>query len=430
MTEAPAGRTSPSAVPPRNSPDHDAWLAAEASRLIDFAVPAADPDGGFGWLDDSGAIEPGGPRPTWITCRMTYCFALAAIEGRPGAAELVDHGVTALRGALHDDAHGGWYAEWPGQTAAGDAPGSKDAYPHMFVLLAASAATVAGRPGAPELLAEALDVVRGRFFQDGLCVESWDETFTTLDPYRGANANMHAVEAFLAAADATGDDWWRQSALSIADKLINTQARAHDWRLPEHYSSDWEPQPDYNHDRPADAFRPYGATIGHGLEWSRLLLHLEAALAEPPAWLRECSVALFDRAVADGWNADGAPGFVYTTDWDGTPVVRERMHWVLAEALGAAITLHAATGDERYVELYDSWWSYAAQYLLDERGSWNHELDEQNRPAGTVWKGKPDVYHALQAVLLPNLPLAPTFARAMEQGAPGRRLIGGGAQQG
>ena len=43
-----------------------------------------------------------------------------------------------------------------------------------------------------------------------------------------------------------------------------------------------------------------------------------------------------DRAVRDGWAVDGAPGFAYTTDWAGAPVVRTRMHWVAAEAIGAA----------------------------------------------------------------------------------------------
>ena len=73
-----------------------------------------------------------------------------------------------------------------------------------------------------------------------------------------------------------------------------------------------------NRDRPDDQFQPYGATVGHGLEWSRLLLHLEASLADPPDWLLPAAEALFDRAVADGWAVDGADGFVYTTDWDGT----------------------------------------------------------------------------------------------------------------
>lgn len=42
---------------------------------------------------------------------------------------------------------------------------------------------------------------------------------------------------------------------------------------------------------------------------------------------------LYNRAVGDGWNADGAPGIVYTTDWNGKPVVHDRMHWTLAEAI-------------------------------------------------------------------------------------------------
>ena len=29
------------------------------------------------------------------------------------------------------------------------------------------------------------------------------------------------------------------------------------------------------------------------------------------------------------------------------------------------------------------------------------------------WSGKPDVYHALQATLLPRLPLSPMFAAAL-----------------
>ena len=64
---------------------------------------------------------------------------------------------------------------------------------------------------------------------------------------------------------------------------------------------------------------------------------------------------LFHRAVAEGWSVDGADGFVYTTDWDGTPVVRERMHWVVAEAICAAAALHQATGRQEYDDRYRAW---------------------------------------------------------------------------
>ena len=51
-------------------------------------------------------------------------------------------------------------------------------------------------------------------------------------------------------------------------------AEPHAWRIPEHFNPRWEPQLEHNRDRPDDQFQPYGATVGHGLEWSRLLLHL------------------------------------------------------------------------------------------------------------------------------------------------------------
>jgi len=407
-------------------------LDDECRRLIDFARRSVDPRGGFGWLDDHGELDASQPLHLWINARMTHVFGLAHLLDVDGAGELADRGIAALSGLLHDDVNGGWWSEVDahGRPLADE----KGAYDHAFVLLAASTGVQAGRPGARELLADAASVVAGRFWDDeaGACVEQWDGAWQRLDPYRGANANMHAVEAFLAAADATGDDVWRQRAVRIAERLIDREARSAGWRIPEHYDERWVPQPDYARENPADPFRPFGATIGHALEWSRLLLHLDAATSaavEPSeasgsaeddggeasrSWLVPAAQSLFDLAVSDGWDVDGAPGLVYTVDWDGVPVVRHRMHWVVAEGIAAAATLYQATGEERYLRHYDTWWAYAQQHLVDrEHGSWWHELDPGNHPAATVWQGKPDVYHAVQATLVPRLPLAPGMAAAL-----------------
>ncbi len=131
------------------------------------------------------------------------------------------------------------------------------------------------------------------------------------------------------------------------------------------------------------------------------------------------AVALFDAGVREGWAVDGADGFVYTVDWDGSPVVRQRMHWVVAEALAAAATLARVTGDPAYEAWHQRWWGYADRHLLDrERGSWHHELDPANRPAAGTWSGKPDVYHAFQATLVPRLPVWPPFAAALSTRRP------------
>ncbi|MCB0909452.1 MAG: AGE family epimerase/isomerase, partial [Nocardioidaceae bacterium] len=354
------------------------------------------------------------PVELWITCRMTHVACLGVLAGEPAAPggpgpdalrALAEHGIASLTGPLADDEHGGWFSAAGAQGAVDD---TKAAYAHAFVVLATSSATVAGIEGAAALLDEALHVHDERFWDEaeGLVVETWDRSWSAAEPYRGVNAVMHTVEAYLAAGDATGDPVWHERAGRMA-RRVRDWAAANEWRIPEHFDPSWSPVPDFNKDRPADPFRPYGATIGHGLEWARLLIQVDAGLADAAA-------ALYDRAVVDGWAVDGADGFVYTTDWQGTPVVRERMHWVVAEAVNAASALERVTGEQRYLADAARWWAYADRHLVDhERGSWHHELDADNRPSATVWPGKPDVYHAYQAALLPDLPLVPSFAAAL-----------------
>jgi sulfoquinovose isomerase len=396
------------------TPAHSRWLEAEGDRLLDFGRASRHPDGGFAWLDDSGGPELGRPVELWVTCRMTHCYALGDLLGRPGCAALVEHGVAALRGRMRDPRHGGWYAQ-----VGPDGPVVRDktAYEHAFVVIAASSVAAAGLPGGEELLDEALTVLLERFWDDehGMVVEQWDESFSTLDGYRGVNANMHTVEALMSAADVLEDSSLRDRAARIVTRVVHQLAAGNSWRIPEHFDDTWTPVLDYNVDEPAHPFRPFGATIGHWLEWSRLALHLRAGLgADAPEWLLPDAQSLFAAAVAEGWAVDGADGFVYTVDWQGAPVVRERMHWVAAEGTAAAAALFAATGDPSYADWYETWWQHIADHFRDpERGSWRHELSPSNTPSHQTWAGKPDTYHAFQATLVPRLPLTPMLAAAL-----------------
>lgn len=373
-------------------------LEDEYQRLLGFGASAmVHPAGGAAWLDDHGRPDPERGVLTWITCRMVHVHSIAALTGGSGSRELAQQLLDALAGPLRDPGHDGWFHRLDADGRP-DLASGKSCYDHAFVLLATSSAAVAGLDGAHPLLMAAGDVFLQRFWDDtaGRCRDHFSADWSDLDPYRGLNANMHAVEAMLAVADATDDDAWRRRAARIAGFAVDL-ATSYGGRLPEHFDSSWTPQLSHNEGRPADPFKPYGATVGHGLEWSRLL---------------------FDRAVADGWDVDGAPGFVYTTDWSGRPVVRDRMHWVLAEALAAAVALHRRTGEAQYAGWFAQWWQHAEDCFVDrEAGSWHHQLDAHNRPAAGVWPGKPDLYHAVQAMLLPRLPLAPTLTRAIADGA-------------
>ena len=384
--------------------ENKAFLDAARDNLLNFGTRFPSPDGSSYWLGDDGTPWIDRNRATWITCRMTHVYSLGAFVGFTGAEELVDAGLKGLAGVLHDDANDGWYPEI---TPSGGFAPTKQCYAHAFVLLASSSATLLGRPGAAELLKHAQEVFLDKFWDDetGLSVDTWNTEFTELDSYRGLNANMHSVEAFLAVADVTGEEVWRERAGRIIDHVIGW-AESNNWRIPEHFHSDWSLDLECNREKPDDQFKPYGATPGHGIEWARLITqwalsaHRDDKAAAAP--YIEAAEQLFNRAVEDAWNADGAPGLVYTTDWDGKPVVHDRMHWTLAEGVNTAATLAKVTEKGEYAKWYATFLDYADNTVMDHvNGSWFHQLDRTNQPIGTVWPGKSDLYHATQAMMIP-----------------------------
>ncbi|MCQ3029845.1 AGE family epimerase/isomerase [Pseudomonas syringae] len=397
------------------APGHHEWLAREGNRLLTFAKASRLPQG-FGNLDERGVLPENAHAETMNTARMTHSFAMAHIRGIPGCAALVDHGIASLAGPLRDAEHGGWFSTPPTHQSKTD----KQAYLHAFVALAASSAVVAGRPGAQALLSEAIEVIQRRFWseEEGAMRESFARDWTQEETYRGANSNMHSTEAFLALADVTGDAQWLDRALRIVERVIHGHAAANEYQVIEHFSLSWQPLPEYNHDNRADGFRPYGTTPGHAFEWARLLLHLEASrqrLKLPtPSWLLADARQLFANACRDAWNVDGLPGIVYTLDWQKQPVVRHRLHWVHCEAAAAAAALLQRTDEKQYEDWYRCFWEFNETLFIDhELGSWHHELDPLNQPSADIWGGKPDLYHAYQATLLPVLPLAPSLASAL-----------------
>lgn len=402
--------------------ENRAFLKQECEELLRFGRAFPSPEGGAYWLGDDGTPWKERSRETWITCRMTHIYSLGTMLGYPGSEELVDAGLRGLLGELQDKEHDGWYAA---ATAEGEKLGPKQCYAHAFVILAASSALLAGRPGAAELLAHAKEVYDRYFWneEEGLSADTWNTEFTELDPYRGVNANMHTVEAFLAVADAEGNEAYRARAGRIIGHVV-AWAKANNWRIPEHFTSDWTPDLECNKDKPDDPFKPYGATPGHGIEWARLITQwalstwqggsdVIPAQASP---FIDAAEALFLRAVEDGWNTDGAPGIVYTTDWDGKPVVHDRMHWTLAEAINTAAVLYQVTGKEIYNNYYGQFLKYLDEVVKDhENGSWFHQLDRNNRLLGTVWPGKSDLYHAVQSMLIPYYPVNRSIAAAVKE---------------
>lgn len=394
------------------------FLKEMRENLLAFGRQFPSETGASYYLGDDGAPWKERPRETWITSRMAHVYSIGCLLSVEGCGELADSALKGLLGELSDKKNGGWYS---GVTAEQGILPDKQCYAHAFVILAASSALLAKRPHAKELLDEALALYDLRFWneEEGLACDTWNTEFTVLSEYRGLNANMHSVEAFLAVADAEGNETYRVRAGRIIDHVIGW-ASENDWRIPEHFTKDWKADLDCNKENPADPFKPYGATPGHGIEWARLITQWALSTygeSDKAAPYLDAAEQLYQRAIFDAWQADGAPGIVYTTDWNGEPVVHDRMHWTLAEAVNTSSVLYRVTEKEEYAEDYAEFMEYLDRKVLDHKnGSWFHQLDQNNYLIGTVWPGKSDLYHAFQATLIPYLPADISIAKAVEQG--------------
>lgn len=395
------------------------FLKENAQKLLDFGRQFPSKEGGSYYLGDDGTPWKDRNIETWITCRMAHVYSIGAMMGDEGSTQLAEAAVQGLLGRLKDNEFGGWYA---GLTQKGEIMPTKQCYAHAFVILAATSAGLAHISGAEQLLKEALEIFDKKFWDEsnGLAYDTWDTEFRKLDDYRGINANMHTVEAFLAVADSLEGNI-KNTYFDRAGRIIKhvmQWAADNEYRIPEHFSSDWNPEPEKNIETPDDPFKPYGATPGHGIEWARLISQWAIKSTELSDCEREeyikTAIKLYKRAKEDAWNADEEPGFVYTTDWEGRPVVHDRMHWTLAEAINTSAVLYRITGDEEYANDYAMYMEYLDTTVIDHTcGSLFHQLDEHNCLIGTVWPGKSDLYHAFQACLIPYGKVGVSIAKAV-----------------
>jgi mannose/cellobiose epimerase-like protein (N-acyl-D-glucosamine 2-epimerase family) len=391
-------------------PYHRDWLMARANALFDlFQNNAVNPKGGFHDLDASGRPF-GDLRQIHATARMVHCFAIAARLGRPGASRIVDHGMDFLWKRHRDATYGGYCWSVDDNGYRDD---SKQAYGHAFVLLAAADAKMLGHPLADAMLADITEILETRFWEEahGAVSEEYARDWSTITGYRGQNSNMHLTEALMAAYEATGDASYLNRAKRIASLIIGRHAASLDYVVAEHFDSHWNIDRAY---KGSDMFRPAGTTPGHWLEWSRLLAQLWVLDGRRDMWLPHAADKLFRSAAARGWDS-ARGGFYYTLDFDNRPALTHKIWWPATEAIAAAAFLAGAVKAERfYEEWYRKVWDFAATHFIDPaNGGWFAELDDDLRPFDRFFTGKCDIYHALQACLIPLFPATGSLMAAI-----------------
>ena len=390
---------------------HRNWLEEQANRLFDFfQFTSINPKGGFAELDDEG--QPlNDVRQLHTTTRLVHCFAIGQLLGRPGCEDLVDHGMNYIWSSHRDAKHGGFVWSLDDKGLKDD---SKQAYGHAFVLLAASSAKCVGHPLADKLLADVTEVLNTRFWEaiHGATSEEYARDWSPISGYRGQNSNMHLTEALMAAFEATGDREYLKKAESIAKLIIGRHATELGYRVAEHFDSNWNVDKGY---KGSDMFRPAGTTPGHWLEWSRLLLQLWECGGRTLDWLPEAAAGLFKSSIELGWDKK-AGGFFYTLDWNDKPALTQKIWWPATEAIGAATWLLAHSGGPYYEEWYRRIWGFCNNHFIDHKnGGWHAELGDDLKPVSIFFNGKPDIYHALQATLIPLYPATGSLTKVIAE---------------
>ncbi|NCT13085.1 MAG: AGE family epimerase/isomerase, partial [Rhodobacterales bacterium] len=79
--------------------------------------------------------------------------------------------------------------------------------------------------------------------------------------------------------------------------------------------------------------------------------------------------------------------------------------------------LRATGGGQAFEGWYRRIWSFADAHLIDRQGgAWHPEIDDDLRPVNRVFAGKPDLYHAVQACLIPLVPATGSVTRGLRDG--------------
>ncbi|UHD47156.1 AGE family epimerase/isomerase [Aureimonas altamirensis] len=379
------------------STGHREALLRDADRQLRFFAGSLRPQGGFFALGRDGAPLPDTEQELHTATRLVHAYSLGMAIGFKGAEEMVDHGMDFILTAHRDSVDGGyfWSVDDDGPVRA-----EKLAYGHAFVLLASASAMQAGHPDAAGLMADVLSIIEKHFWEPGLerTRDELNRDFSPFSTYRGMNANMHLSEALMAAFEATEDRRFLHMAGSILGFFTLSMAPANNWRIPEHYHADWTPDPDYSGD---PMFRPPGTTPGHSLEFARLLLQYWDLSGREDERLPAAARSLVDRALSDSWN-EKLGGLAYTMDVQGQVAIGKRLWWPVTEGIGALASLIKLVPTEADEQWYRRLWSFSEETLIDHAyGGWYPELDDEGKPTDGTFKGKPDLYHSLQATLYP-----------------------------
>lgn len=354
--------------------------------------------------DLQGRLKGPGTKAAVTQARMVWFYSRLARAGynpteNLAAAEL---GYRFLTEKMRDEKNGGYFWE---VTATGDRPlrPKKHLYAQSFVLYALSEYYVAsGKPAALERARQLFDLMEAKAHDAryGGYRECFNEDWTPLPPgensymgepdYKLMNTHLHLLEAMTTFYRASRLPLARERLLELITIESSTVVRKGLGACTDKYQQDWTPLLTGNYAR---------VSYGHDLENIWLLMDACDAAGVPNQPLLDLYRALFDYSLKHGYDA-GQGGFYNFGSFNEPASNREKVWWTQAEAIVAALYMHRATKDPKYLEVFSKTYDWIEQRQVDwVNGEWFDTITPQGTPRGDKaqpWKAG---YHNGRAMI-------------------------------
>ena len=375
-------------------------------NIVSFWYPETlDPAGGFR-LHHDGQGDWLGPadKVLVVQARTVWFFSRLYNDGYGGEEhiEAAKHGFEFLRDKMWDPVFGGffWAVDDAGQIATRP---HKHLYAQSFALYAlAEYVKATADTSAFDLAQDLFDLLDEKahdveyggyqewFFRNWQPGPQPGTYMPTPPGGKLMNTHLHLMEALTAYYLVSGDERVRERLLELMFVQANAVVRKRLGVCTDKYQRDWTPILEPPHNR---------VSYGHDIEnvWLLIAAHNAAGLTNVPQ--RDLYRQLMDYALKYGFDHE-AGGFYSAGEFDAPADERQKVFWVQAEGMVAALTMYRETGELKYWQAFVKTYDWVVERQADwAHGDWHAVIDKDGAMLGAKagrWKSP---YHNGRAVL-------------------------------
>jgi mannose/cellobiose epimerase-like protein (N-acyl-D-glucosamine 2-epimerase family) len=377
-------------------------------NIIPFWYPGIidTSDGGYRLNHDVAGTWRGPSNKCLVTQARTLWFFSRLVNSKYATCEYLaaaTHGYEFLRDKMWDQQFGGFYWE---VDASGKSVGrlEKQTYGHAFALYALTEyATASDDSSAKGTANEVFGLLETKAYDQryGGYRDILQRDWSILSasgaahapgrvPIKRMNTHLHLLEAMTTFYELTKDTLARKRLIELILVNSNSVVRKDIGACTDQHLENWQPLTGSDHQR---------ISYGHDLENIWLLMEAckIAGLAEN--LLSDLYRTLFNYALQYGFDRkDG--GFYDSGFFNARADRREKIWWVQAEGLVAALQMYKLTEEQLYWDCFSRTLDWIMKRQVDWKyGEWFEIVDDEGRASGLKagsWKGP---YHDGRAML-------------------------------